>query len=334
MSYNTSDKEEFYDAMDMLETETIHENSTVEDFDSNISDTNKTHKITAIFGKNLETWDIEYHFEFKEYPRTSEMGVATVFNVDGWNTERVIQEKYQQSKNHPFLGTACKREFRTCQEVKICKFASLQILEGEHTTVDFENEYYKELFNQEEYNSRDLALCQFVAAHKFSCKFIDSNTNSVGNSFFIGCAKWDWRNPQTGHRYIPISDTRIDMGYLDELFKNFEFCSAEEFDKRDDLDLSQIKNCNTILHCSSRQITCRFPHLIGNIVIESPIISQKCNVQFNSFVPEDLKCSPFIAIVSKGVHCHLPPPPVTTPYEKFLSNTFRFFSECIENIPI
>jgi hypothetical protein len=53
--------------------------------------------------------------------------------------------------------------------------------------------------------------------------------------------------------------------------------------------------------------------LIGNIVIESPIISQKCNVQFNSFVPEDLKCSPFIAIVSKGVHCHLPPPPVTTP---------------------
>jgi hypothetical protein len=61
-------------------------------------------------------------------------------------------------KSHPFLGTSCKRELRTCQGVKICKFASCQILEGEHTAVDFENEYYRESFNQEEYNSREFAL--------------------------------------------------------------------------------------------------------------------------------------------------------------------------------
>ena len=66
--------------------------------------------------------------------------------------------KMSNIKSHPFLGTSCKRELRTCQGVKICKFASCQILEGEHTAVDFENEYYKELFNQEEYNSREFAL--------------------------------------------------------------------------------------------------------------------------------------------------------------------------------
>jgi hypothetical protein len=115
---------------------------------------------------------VEYHFEFKEYPRTSEIGVATIFNVAGWNVTnarktfklRNIQYsvgdpgKMSDVKNHSFLGTSCKREFRTCQGVKICKFASAQVLEGEHTNVDFENEYYKELFSQGEYNSREFTL--------------------------------------------------------------------------------------------------------------------------------------------------------------------------------
>ena len=66
--------------------------------------------------------------------------------------------------------------------------------------------------------------------------------------------------------------------------------------------------------------------MIGNIVVEVPIIHQKCNVQFNSFVPEDIKSSPFIAIVSKGVHDHLPPPPVTTP-----SNVLEQLNEIIKH---
>lgn len=61
-------------------------------------------------------------------------------------------------KNHQFLGVACKREFRTCQGIKICKFASKQILEGKHTVVDFENEYYNELLDQKDYNSQELTL--------------------------------------------------------------------------------------------------------------------------------------------------------------------------------
>ncbi|CAI2167081.1 7866_t:CDS:2 [Funneliformis geosporum] len=77
-------------------------------------------------------------------------------------------------KNQPFLGVSCKREFRTCQGIKMCKFASNQIIEGIHTEVDFDNKYYKELFNQEDYNSHEFALCQFVTAYKSPCISINS----------------------------------------------------------------------------------------------------------------------------------------------------------------
>ena len=128
--------------------------------------------MTAVFGKNLEIWDITYSFEFKEYPKTSEIGVATIYNVAGWEDNeakkvfklRNVQYslgdpgKISRIKKHPFLGVSCNMEFRTCQGIKICKFASRQIKEGEHSVVDFENEYYKDLFNQEDYNSREFTL--------------------------------------------------------------------------------------------------------------------------------------------------------------------------------
>jgi hypothetical protein len=66
--------------------------------------------------------------------------------------------------------------------------------------------------------------------------------------------------------------------------------------------------------------------MIGNVVIEAPIIPQKCNVRFNSFVPVDIKSHPYIAIVSKGIHKHLPPPPVTTP-----TNVLEQLNEIIEH---
>ncbi|CAI2198017.1 7338_t:CDS:2, partial [Funneliformis geosporum] len=63
----------------------------------------------------------------------------------------------------------------------MCKFTSNQIIEGIHTAVDFDNEYYKELFNQEDYNSHEFALCQFVATYKSPYTFINSDTNTHCN---------------------------------------------------------------------------------------------------------------------------------------------------------
>ncbi|CAG8708911.1 13502_t:CDS:2, partial [Funneliformis mosseae] len=83
-------------------------------------------------------------------------------------------------------------------------------------------------------------------------------------------------------------------------------------EERNDLDFSQVQTCNTILHNSSKQTTYRFSHLIENMIIEAPIITQKCNVQFNLFTLDNLENCLFIAIISKGIHNHLPPPFVTT----------------------
>jgi hypothetical protein len=62
------------------------------------------------------------------------------------------------------------------------------------------------------------------------------------------------------------------------------------------------------------------------MVIEPPIISQRCEVKFNSFTPTNLENYPFIAIVSKGIHHHLPPPPVTLP-----TNVLEQLNKIIEN---
>ena len=66
--------------------------------------------------------------------------------------------------------------------------------------------------------------------------------------------------------------------------------------------------------------------MIGKTIIEAPIISKKCNVQFSSFIPKNLKNCSFITIVLKGIHNYLPPPPVT-----ILSNILKQLNEIIEH---
>ncbi|CAI2185809.1 556_t:CDS:2, partial [Funneliformis geosporum] len=60
--------------------------------------------------------------------------------------------------------------------------------------------------------------------------------------------------------------------------------------------------------------------------IESPIITKKCNVLLNSYIPDNLESCSFIAIVSKRIHNHLPFPSVTTP-----SNILEQLNEIIKH---
>ena len=54
-------------------------------------------------------------------------------------------------------------------------------------------------------------------------------------------------------------------------------------------------------------------HRIGNRIIEARIIRHECSVKFYHFVPANMQDIPFIALVSVGVHTHVPPPPVKMP---------------------
>lgn len=54
-------------------------------------------------------------------------------------------------------------------------------------------------------------------------------------------------------------------------------------------------------------------HRIGNKIVEAKIIRHECHVKFYHFVPANMQDIPFMALVSVGVHTHVPPPPVKTP---------------------
>jgi hypothetical protein len=119
----------------------------------------------------VEVETLNYFLEFQEYPITSENGTATIYNVSGWNTDDAKKtfklHNIQYSIGNPgkisevyckFLGVKCCVEQRTCQGIKICKFASPSLLENTHTHVDFEDEIYKEVFESSELSSRELTL--------------------------------------------------------------------------------------------------------------------------------------------------------------------------------
>ncbi|CAG8805893.1 21779_t:CDS:2, partial [Cetraspora pellucida] len=76
--------------------------------------------------------NIEYYFEFQEYPKTSLMGVASVYNVLGWNHNDAkkmvgisnIQYAHEDPKNIRsikkclFLGVPVQKTYRSCHSVK------------------------------------------------------------------------------------------------------------------------------------------------------------------------------------------------------------------------
>jgi hypothetical protein len=43
---------------------------------------------------------------------------------------------------------------------------------------------------------------------------------------FIGCNKWKFGEQ---HRYIHLSDSRLDLNYLEELFKDFNYSSLDKY---------------------------------------------------------------------------------------------------------
>ena len=48
---------------------------------------------------------------------------------------------------------------------------------------------------------------------------------------------------------------------------------------------------------------------------EGKIIKKSCNVIFYKLIPYDLEKTPYVILVSKGIHEHPPPPPGRIPQE-------------------
>jgi len=119
----------------------------------------------------VEVETLRYFLEFQEYPVTSQHGTASIYNVSGWDINEAMDifklHNIQYSLGNPgkisevcckLLGVKCCMEQRTCQGIKICKFASPSLIENTHTYVDFEDYIYKEAFEKNELSSQELTL--------------------------------------------------------------------------------------------------------------------------------------------------------------------------------
>ncbi|RIB09088.1 hypothetical protein C2G38_297663 [Gigaspora rosea] len=151
----------------------------------------------AQFGRNLSVDQIEYFLEFQEYPKTSPTGVASIYNVSGWEPDKAkkafgivnLQYSYgnpgniQSIKKCPFLGVPVRKTYRTCFSVKVCEFSSPE-LNIEHTFVDFENQLYKKIFDSNESSVHTVTLNTFGKAHNTPCSYIDPITNIQCNEYF------------------------------------------------------------------------------------------------------------------------------------------------------
>ena len=57
-------------------------------------------------------------------------------------------------------------------------------------------------------------------------------------------------------------------------------------------------------------------HRYSNGAIDQgKIVAQKCQAKFYKIIPLDLKKTPYVILVSKGLHTHHPPPPSNVPTE-------------------
>ncbi|CAG8852004.1 30656_t:CDS:2, partial [Gigaspora margarita] len=132
----------------------------------------------------------KYYLEFQEYPKTSETGVASIYNVSSWKPDDVkntfgisnIQYAYgdpgtiRSIQKCPFLDVPVKKTYCSCLSVKVCEFGSAT-LDIAHTSVNFEDQLYKNIFNTNEFSVDIFTLNTYSQAYNTPCSCIDSITN-------------------------------------------------------------------------------------------------------------------------------------------------------------
>ncbi|CAB4426822.1 unnamed protein product [Rhizophagus irregularis] len=260
----------------------------------------------AKFGQKLIASEVRYYIEFQEYPNTSETGFASIYNVSGWDENEArkafsmtnIQYSYGGNgtictvKNCDFFpGFEVSKEERKCLGVKMCEFASKELLDVSHTSVDFTSSIFKNTFNANEKFYEKATLCLFAKAHEYKCGYVDRNG--------IRCDGV----PKLGE-FTQVVET---------MFNNHSYHSHGIDFEKDESDV--IDECFTVHPNNTRSDECPFLHKVGNHIVKGTVKkpTTECPVKFYH-IPKNLKECPFIVTVSVGIHNHPPPPPRKTPY--------------------
>uniref|UniRef100_U9T548 Uncharacterized protein n=1 Tax=Rhizophagus irregularis (strain DAOM 181602 / DAOM 197198 / MUCL 43194) TaxID=747089 RepID=U9T548_RHIID len=267
----------------------------------------------AIFGKYLTASEIQYYLEFQEYPNTSETGFASVYNVLGWKQSEAREAFSMTNIQYSYggTGTTCKvgncdffpgikvsKEQRQCLSVKVCEFASKELDTG-HTSVDFTQPIFKNMFDANEKFHEKATICIFAKAHKYSCGYINENgvkyngkpklgeLVQVNNTKkkFIGCTKW--KPKEKNYQFLTILPN-VDLELLEMMFNEHSY-HPHGIDFEND-EVNTVDECFMVRPNIARSDECPFLHKIGNHIVKG-VISKKASK-----------------------HNHSPPPPRKTPY--------------------
>ncbi|CAG8649329.1 10773_t:CDS:10 [Gigaspora margarita] len=277
---------------DDIFTDNLNDNDSFENYLENKDEHEPTF---AKFGRDLTVDQVEYYLEFQEYPKTSSIGVASVYNISGWDINDAKKTFGISNIQYAYGDPGNIRSIK-----KLCEFGSTT-LNIEHTSVDFEDQLYKRIFDANEFSVNTFTLKQ---AYNTPCSYINPTTNircngkpvlkeykQIDNTTtiqkFIGCQKYQFG--QKGHRYIAISH-RVNMEYLEQLFQDYTYCS-------------------------------------NKISEEGKLINKgSCPVKFYHILPKDLTKCPFIVIIFVGIHNYPPLLPTKTP-----QNIINNLQKIIEN---
>ncbi|CAG8730576.1 17924_t:CDS:2, partial [Racocetra persica] len=209
-------------------------------------------RLTKLGKSNAEiVAKVKYRLEFEEYPETSDNRVACIYNVAGMDPEKAleifdlknIQYSYKEGTARksvycPFLKIKVYKKTQACRSIKICQFAASELVTMIHTSVNFDDNLFKKIFDANELSLDTNTLNAFAVAHKTSCGFIHSHTrircdgkpklekhyqhedDTSEPTYFIGCEKF--RNGEHGHQYQSLSE-QINIRYLKRLFQEHTY---------------------------------------------------------------------------------------------------------------
>jgi hypothetical protein len=64
---------------------------------------------------------------------------------------------------------------------------------------------------------------------------------------------------------------------------------------------------------------------------QGKLVEQNCSTKFYKIIPLDLKKTPYVILISKGIHTHHPPPPNNVPLE-IMQKLKKMLEEASEKI--
>ncbi|EXX50481.1 hypothetical protein RirG_270430 [Rhizophagus irregularis DAOM 197198w] len=264
-------------------------------------DLDKENENINLITDKMRVGEIRYSVLPMEYPSTSAEGIAIVYNIETWDNYEQAFNNMQYFQGRPSGGG-----------IKACEHLNEDLRNKVHTEVDMDQDFYQTPSEAalEQRTKEAKTYTKYLATTAIHCPYDNGNCkghfvsrkqtrqiSSATEEWFIGCSNWCDKGKK-GKHYFERLKNDVDPELLGRLFN----------------EIGEANSCNVILSSNSRRKTCGFLHQHSDDRIkEGRIVEHKCKNKFYKIIPLDLKKTPYVILISKGIHTHHPPPPSNVP---------------------